>query len=356
MLFNKKYRNKIMHIAYNSERNVNKFVPAYSKMLSENLKNDEHSFYYVGEDEGLHNCKNKHVLKHTLSSAFLLGFLMLKHKKTIFHCAPPAKLSIILSFFLVFYSDASIVIWGGELGREDKNDKKSLSRWLYLLSSRLLIKGCSNAITYIDEDYKYAKENINKSLDLINLGGFYPSNLIDKKYKNNPRKSESVSILVGTSALRRNKHMMLIDLLSKIENELDYKVYIPLSYGDDSYAEEVIKYAYENLPEGKIHVIQHMLPYDEYIRFLNTIDVALFGHIGQQGMGNITQLIAMGKMVFLNPSSDSWKYFNSLGLDVYSLESFKLENVKFCSRNCERSYEIFSKEKSLLLQKEFFSN
>lgn len=41
--------------------------------------------------------------------------------------------------------------------------------------------------------------------------------------------------------------------------------------------------------------IVDFMDFNEYINFLSTIDIAIFNHKRQQGMGNIITLLGMGK-------------------------------------------------------------
>ena len=61
--------------------------------------------------------------------------------------------------------------------------------------------------------------------------------------------------------------------------------------------------------------------------FLTNIDVAFFNLERQQAMGNIINLLGNGKKVIINPKSPVWKFFNDLGLKVYSWSNFNLSRL-----------------------------
>ena len=42
------------------------------------------------------------------------------------------------------------------------------------------------------------------------------------------------------------------------------------------------------------------MPYSSYISFLGSIDIGIFNNNRQQGMGNITNLLYLGKKVYLS--------------------------------------------------------
>ena len=49
------------------------------------------------------------------------------------------------------------------------------------------------------------------------------------------------------------------------------------------------------------------------------IDIALIAHNHQQGMGNLIQLLGLGKKVYLNSETSQWNLFQHLGIKVYDI-------------------------------------
>jgi hypothetical protein len=78
------------------------------------------------------------------------------------------------------------------------------------------------------------------------------------------------------------------------------------------------------------------LPYEDYLNIIYNIDIALFAHNRQEGMGNLIQLLGLGKKVYLNPETSQWNLFQNLGIKVYdinrdidlNIDSEELENNK----------------------------
>ncbi len=63
-----------------------------------------------------------------------------------------------------------------------------------------------------------------------------------------------------------------------------------------------------------------LLSLDDYIKFQNTLDIAIFNHKRQQAMGNTISLLGMGKTVYLRSDVTHWSFLQSIGLTVYDIE------------------------------------
>ena len=115
----------------------------------------------------------------------------------------------------------------------------------------------------------------------------------------------------------------MLELLARQRYD-NIEVYVPLSYGDDSYRDGVIE-AGKRLFGSSFHAITDYLPRDEYLDFLASIDVAIFNHDRQQGLGNIFQLLATGSKLYLADDGDMLSHFRSLGFSVFPTSSISCE-------------------------------
>jgi hypothetical protein len=99
------------------------------------------------------------------------------------------------------------------------------------------------------------------------------------------------------------------------------------------------------------------VPYEDYLNIIYNIDIALFAHNRQQGMGNLIQLLGLGKKVYLDSKTTQWKLCQNLGIKVYDvngdinldIDSEELENNKkivkkwFSIENLKKQWqEIFN--------------
>ena len=66
--------------------------------------------------------------------------------------------------------------------------------------------------------------------------------------------------------------------------------------------------------------MEDFIPKEEYFRIIDQCGVAIFGHVRQQAVGNISHMLLKGKKVFLYKDSIIYKSFTSLNYKLFSLE------------------------------------
>ena len=62
------------------------------------------------------------------------------------------------------------------------------------------------------------------------------------------------------------------------------------------------------------------LPYEEYCKIISSCGNVVMFHERQQAMGNIRQALWYGCKVFLSISGLPYRYYNNLGLQVFSVQ------------------------------------
>jgi hypothetical protein len=116
----------------------------------------------------------------------------------------------------------------------------------------------------------------------------------------------------------------LINYLSKFSND-DIEFDMPLAYGaygingafgGMDYVDSVSKYG-KYVFGDKLHIISQNIPFEEYIRYLWSIDIAVFDFDRPCGLGNIRILLYMGKKLFLPAESKFYKFLQSVGIKVF---------------------------------------
>lgn len=348
----------IIHVANNSKNYPNKFVPPYQEMVKKELSNDiEHKFIYIGDS---YNTKESALfLQDGYLSAFKVLIWMCKADKVIFHSLPAKRVMLVLSMLISLFDNAYIVLWGGEIYHKGKTSK--LREKCLRVLEKIFLYSVDSYITYIKEDVLYLKEHINPSAIQIDLGGFYKGNLVEHSSLsvNHEISSDNaiVNILLGTSALSRNNHLDLIRLI-RLQKCNNYIIHVPLSYGDDKYREYIKDHLKKAFPDECLNIIEETMSLEDYNFFLRGIDIAMFGHLGQQGMGNIRQLVANGCEVYCSSESVTYAYLKKLDFRVFSLSDFSLERKKRISRiehNKNLARSLFSYTESIKEQKIFYS-
>lgn len=164
---------------------------------------------------------------------------------------------------------------------------------------------------------------------------------------------DHLNILVGNSATETNRHLDVLQLLSKFSHE-NLRIYLPLSYGNMGYAQQVRECA-RNLFGEKAIILDTFVPSEEYNRFLQTIDVAIFNNNRQQALGNITTSLSVGAKVYLNEDSPLWDIFCEYEFIVHPISSiesisygdFKSPSPDESQKNYTRAHQIYSDERGV---------
>ncbi len=125
---------------------------------------------------------------------------------------------------------------------------------------------------------------------------------------------DNFNVLVGHNAWDHDNHIAVLKKLEKYGDNI--KIYVPLSYGNEFYKEKVEKYIEDNNP-GNIAVIKDFMPYDEYMKFLNKMDVAILDGDISYALGNVAALLLLKKKLFINRTGEI-------------KETFDIENIPHC--------------------------
>lgn len=154
-------------------------------------------------------------------------------------------------------------------------------------------------------------------------GGFYSEDL--KRWCKLPVKHKKLRILLGHSAYHFLQHKYYLSKFVKYKENLEF--YIPLSYGNKKYAEEVQQLAEKNYSKENLKIFKDILNFEDYFKMLCDIDIAIFDYKHQAAVGNIMLLLYLQKHVFLNPNGILYRGFKTAGIDVFS--TLDLEKADF---------------------------
>lgn len=125
-------------------------------------------------------------------------------------------------------------------------------------------------------------------------------------------------ILIGNSATFTNNHVDIFDILKnfKIGNR---KLITPLSYGDDCYAEMVVKVGKKYFNNNFVPITSYMC-LEEYNNTISDCGFVIMGHLRQQAMGNISTMLLKGAKVFLSKENSIYSMYIDMGVKIFSLE------------------------------------
>jgi dTDP-N-acetylfucosamine:lipid II N-acetylfucosaminyltransferase len=170
------------------------------------------------------------------------------------------------------------------------------------------------------------------------LWGFYDVNF-DQARKLKKNVNKRLKIMIGNSATPTNNHL---DLLSKLKKS-DADIFCLLSYGDNDYRDMVIEVGNELFKEN-FYPITNFMSREEYIRFLNEMDIIVMYHNRSQAWGNIATAIALGKPVFLKEKNPLFNMIKLMGLTCYDVDKINSYDMNYlitiAQSNLEKDMEI----------------
>ncbi len=276
---------------------------------------------------------------------FFVNFVLLTKvaEKVIFHSFFNSVLYYLLAFQPSLLRKSFWVIWGGDLYLY-KIARKSFVSNLNELFRRIVFRRLGHLISEVDGDIKLARQWY-KCNGIHHESFVYPSNFFNNlPLAQNSKKNREICIQIGNSADPSNNHIEVLEKILPFKEE-NIKIFVPLSYGDKDYARNLIAKGIQMFGEKFIPLTDFMdLP--NYIKFLGSIDIAIFNHKRQQGLGNIISLLGMGKKVYLREEVSTREFFNKLAIKVYSLQAFNLvpNDLSVGERNQKIIERHFSQE------------
>lgn len=136
-------------------------------------------------------------------------------------------------------------------------------------------------------------------------------------------------ILLGNSANPTNNHIDACRFLQKTM-KVDKKIICPLSYGNSVYSTIFQQWAQKHLQE-QFSPITNFMNREDYIIFLNKVDIVVMYHNRQQALGNIITSLVLGKPVFLKRNNPVYAMLKNIGIpnvyDVFQIKGLNLSEV-----------------------------
>ena len=299
----------------------------FIEFVNSNFNIDEH--YFI-----IHSSKKSNFVKFyesqtncVISKSFIYLFLcfnkILKSNKIIVHQLNNIKLLI---FVLLFYRNAFNkmlwVIWGGDLYFY-KISKISLHNRIIEIIRKRFIKNLKFISSYIEGDYNLSKRVYKHNA--IYLKSWYPGTIdynVVEQYSLDTEKAKCIKVLVGNSADPNNNHLELFEMLSKF-SEFSIHLFVILSYGGDPDYVKNVKSKGKYIFKDKITFIEDYMSKEDYFYFMKNIDICVFNHDRQQGLGNINLLLCIYKKVFIRSITTPYKYFTDKGIKIFKTDDIK---------------------------------
>ena len=328
---------KYLHIMWND-----KFNKTYIEFIERNFNQNEHYFVFWGgsSEDVIPILDRNNILKvNSKKELIKLVTLMNKNIKIYLHGLFNSKLIFMLYLQPWILKRCNWIVWGGDLycyRHVPKSIKSQISRNIKLAT----IRNIGEVSTLVEGDYVFAKDNYNIKGRYKEAFYMLPSTYKDlDEIINRPRpdKKDQIFIQVGNSATKGNNHIEVLNELSKFKCK-DIKIFCPLSYGDEEYAQYVAEYG-QRLFGNKFIPMLNFMPYDEYTDYLNSVDIGIFNNDRQQALGNIYSLLYLGKKVYIRSDTTMWGFFmDKLNINIYDILKIKdidFEEFKMMDKNME---------------------
>lgn len=341
-----------LHI-FSSDKNQ-KFSYDYVKFLNAHFDMKKHKVILINNPNKMipnqfEFDNNIYFVKKNVKGSFELIKEIKAANQVYIHGFNWTTLTLILLFpYKRLIEKCNWVIWGGDLYKY-KYRERNLKTYLQEIFRRRIIRNVGGLITQLYGDYKLAQKWYGAEGTYYNCF-LYPSNLYKPLSVPLKEENEEKYIQLGNSACPTNNHIDILEGLSKFKHD-DFIIICPLSYdGNLQYKQKVIDIGIELFGDTKFIPMMDFLPHEEYLKTLSKIDIAIFNHKRQRGLGNITTLLGLGKKVYLREEITTWDFCKAHGLRAYSINNefdtlFEPMNEEDKKSNHEIMKRDFSEEK-----------
>lgn len=316
---------RIKHVIPNSNKSV---IEAFIKFINDNYSTNEHTFDIVSEDKIIYfkgiEYKNVNVISFLRITDIIK--IVNNNDKVIFHYL---KLKTSQMFLLLFYpkifKKVFWVAWGADLYQWKNKPEGNILRRCKIYIRNAIAFRFRERIKYFvgifPPDIDYFKKEFKsdaKTFYASYVGGLF-NDLYTKRLNLMPLEgkilnSECINIQIGHSSTSILNHIDVLENLVKYKNE-NIKIYIPLSYGNKEYGDRVQEVAIQ-LFRDKVVCIREMMDKDDYMKFLSTIDIAIFNTTRQIGLGNITPLLYMEKKIYIPKGTVMYDFYKAQKINI----------------------------------------
>jgi len=332
-----------------------KFIPPLLRLVRENFPPGDHAFLVGGR-----RSNNRHGLDMGAVTACFGIFAKLRHlprlyraEKIFLHGLYESQFLYLLALQPWLLKKCWWIPWGNDLYQYEDQRPRLKSRFKEWIRARV-IRRFGHIVTYIPGDYELAQQWYGARATFHECL-CYESNTVTLRPPK-PKAGNTLVIQVGNSAYCRNNHVDAIDRIAKFA-AADIRVFAPLSYGPQDEAQRVAAHGRARLGE-KFAAVTDFLPLEKYLEQLDAVDIGVFNQDRQQAMGNMIALLGMGKTLYLRRGTSTWELFARLGLKVFDVEQFSLQQLAEADRrrNMEIVADYFSRQKLVAQYRAIFES
>lgn len=288
-------------------------------MLSEHFDQERHTIIFrspARAEEVLETFDLKVMFLHRRKD-FLKQMppLIIGAEIILFHSFPVSRSLLFWYRYRKYMSRAIWSVWGQDAYWFDYC-RKSAANLLFEWIRHRLIRKLGAILCPIRGDYDYIRNRYKTKA--VYIEGMYPiptDFVMLRALREKPSARQTLNIQVGNSANPTNNTLEVLSFLAQRKTGPE-RVYCPLSYGDQHYAQQVIDFGRRVLAE-RFFPLTIFLKREEYADFISTIDVLIMNHHRQQGLGNILSYLYLGKKVYIRRNNTSFSFFEEHGIKVF---------------------------------------
>ncbi len=336
---------KILHIL-----SPDKFTLPYINLVNKEFNPEEHLFLCCSKPENKLLSLNNNIVyllnpyrKNLIRNTLLFYKHAVKASKIILHGTP-------VLFYLFFIpwklKKTYWMIYGYEIPDKIVKLDDPKSNLIREFIKSFVLKRIQGHITHIEGDSELVNKKLRSQAKLY-FSPLYLSNVMDEPGSSevlSDQQDNTFKILVGNSTCPTNNHASIFNMLVPYKDDR-IVVYCPLNYGQyDEYRDYVILMGRKLFGEKFVPLTEYMDPND-YKSFLRKVNVAIFNHARQEGMGVTLQLLSYGKVVYMNSETTSYRAFINRGFKVFDNELITKEGlyaVRDVSQNPHLVYTYYS--------------
>lgn len=335
----------ILHILFWDE----KFIPGFINFLEKNFDETYHRLIFCEKipDYFALNGTNYFYYPNILKKAKELASHLRDAAKIIIHGLWSINFLYVLTINKHLLNKCYWCIWGGDLYKYNLRFKsfKGVKDEFF---RKTIIEKIGNIVTPLEGDFKLAKKWYSTKATWRECI-MYPSNVFIPPKSIELPPNKRTNILIGNSADPSNNHLEIFSKIRGYASE-DIKIYCPLSYGNQDYAQKILKYGFSLFGE-KFIPLESLLPYDQYFELLAKVDIGMFNHSRQQGMGNMVSLLGFGKKVYLQSRVSTWEFFQNHGVKVFDIKQVNICLIdEYLAVNNKIKIRNYFSEKNLFSQ------
>lgn len=163
-----------------------------------------------------------------------------------------------------------------------------------------------------------------------------------------PEEIAGIKVLFGNSSDPTGNHLDALSYLKKkVKSSVD--IFSFLSYGDAACRQWVVEYG-SRLFGDRFHPVLQYMGREEFVDFMQTMDVVMMYHNRQQAEGNIMTALVLGKPVFMKTTNPQYFMLKSMGVKpVYDVQKMHETDLIQAIRDAQK----FREETMSIIDREY---